>query len=376
MTLKKWTGGRLKVFIVNFSLSALVVFAFAAPVWPDESLASLPAGLEESVDCEECQADGFQSLSEQEKYFFKDCPKRQPPEIDNPDSYWDAHSLFYSISGITQIEVLRAADWVVDLGLPGRSRRPFYSTVRAIRGGYAKLPRWLVVRRIGEFVDAFQIPELSFGDASSAYTVASGGTAGIGGGTLYRVNLLIDWTQHVVGDINRGSGSLVGLDSGLLPGGPLEGAVDGVQWVFTKVLNQVSVVVSRSIEGLIEVGEDTVSYVIHKATRTPHHETTVFLRLPVEVYRAYELWVLEHQNRIFIGEEGALVGRTHAELMHDGLHLDNYLHDRLMVRDGDYIVMMTDRRTFSSAPRDLQAYVVPAAWVLHHHEDSRTLKRE
>ncbi len=333
------------------------------PVYADETVRPWL----QSEECEECRAGVFAVLSHGEKSFFSECPVWSAQPIHRQDSYWDPHALFYTATSVTEIEVLRAADWLIDLTIPGSAKRPFRSTVEGIRHGYAKLPRWLVLRRMGELIDAFQLPELSLGDASSAYDVASGSAGSIGGGTLYRANLLIDWTQHVVGDVNRGPGFLVGRKQGFVPSKPVANVVDSAQWVFTKVLNQASVIVSRSLEGLIEVVEDTTEFFIKAATRTPHHESTVFVRLPVEVYRAYELWVLEHQNKIFVGRKKDFIYATHAQLMHDGSHLDLALHDSVMVEDGEDIFLMTDQRTFLSAPKDLRAYVVPSLWVLHEH---------
>lgn len=302
-----------------------------------------------------------------EARFFTDCPRRQPLRLHSDANPWDLHAALYTTVGMAEVEVIRLADWLMDLPLPGPPVRPFHRVVEGLRAGYHRLPGWLVIRRTGELVDAFQIPEVSLGDATATYTSATGGVSGIGSGTLVRVNKLVDWTQHVHGDLNRAAGGLVGRPTGLI-GWRLPGrAVDSLQGVLIRGFHGVGIVVARAVDGTLTCLERVGEGFVNVWRPRPHRDTTVFFRLPIEVYRIHELWILEHRERVVVTTVEELSRTTHAALAH-GRRRIPLAEWSPVERFGSQladVVVMTTLPVAARAPEALKAYVVPAAWVLN-----------
>ncbi|MBI2104983.1 MAG: hypothetical protein HYT90_05345 [Candidatus Omnitrophica bacterium] len=312
-----------------------------------------------------------------EERFFAGCPRRGRIHLHDERRPWDLHTLLYSGLGVLELEVVRVADWTIDLPLPGQ-HQPLQGMVQGIRSGYNRLPRWRLRRRVGEFVDALQLAELSFGDAAATYSVGPTDLAGPGSGLLIRANKLIDWTQHVTGDVNQLIGMPVGRRRGLIPGTLPERAVDRTQWLLIKLFNAASILVTRTLDYslmTVEVAGETLVNVGH---RPPHQEQTVFLRLPRAAYRAHELWLLEHEAHLVVGDRARFAQATHAALAHPrrwrdpaagggrrrpGSPAKRGLPD--LAAGASEVIVMTTARVVSRAPRELAAYVVPAAWILN-----------
>lgn len=306
-----------------------------------------------------------------EERFFTECPRGRRLHLHHDANPWDLHALLYTTVGMTELEVIRVVDWTIDLPLPGRPLRPVHRTARAVRATYNRLPPWTITQRMGELVDALQVPELSLGDVSSAYSMATGGSAGPGSGTLLRVNKLVDWVQHVSGDANQLSGWLIGRPKGLIRWSLPARSIDGLQGMALKTFHQVNLLGARLVEGAFTTVEMAGEGIVNVGYRRPHQETTVFLRLPVSVYRAHELWILEHQDRLAIGRPHEFAAATHAALAHrrrarPALALPDL--DPSEEQQGP-VVLMTTVQMLARAPASLHAYVVPAAWVL---DDSST----
>jgi small ligand-binding sensory domain FIST len=209
--------------------------------------------------------------------FFKDCPSRGRIRLHEETNPWDAHGLLYTAAGIGELEVLRIADWLVDLPLPGPTLRPFRRSVRAVRRAYHRLPRARPIARFGELVDALQIPEVSLGDASALYSVATGGAAGPGSGLVIRLHKLIDWTQHIAGDVNALLGWPVGRPRGLVRWSGPARVVDGLQRGLLGTLNAVQVFAARVLEGAVTGLELGAEGLVNLGHRRAHADTTVFL---------------------------------------------------------------------------------------------------
>jgi len=302
-----------------------------------------------------------------EARFFAQCPQRHAVRLHREANPWDPHALLYTVLGSSEVEVLRAADWMIDAAVPYSSVRPFQRTMQAIRLHYNRLPRWRVIERVGEFVDALHLAELSFGDATTTHSLATGGTAGPGSGMIVRIDKLTDWTQHVVGDLDRFLGRCIGRSRGLLGWSWPGRAVDRLQWMAVKTANRAMVFVSRVVENTVSAAETGTERVLNVGYQPPHQHTTVFLRLPLEVYRAHELWMLEHRDRLIIGRLDEFAQTTHTTLAHRRRHLSVEAWDPI-ARPGDstpIVIVMTTSRMFARAPRSLRPYVVPAAWILN-----------
>lgn len=301
-----------------------------------------------------------------EERFFADCPQRGPIQLHDERNPWDVHTVLYTTLGVSEVEVVRVADALIDLPLPGAPVHPFRRAIDAIRSGYHRLPDWTVRHRVGEFVDAWQLPELSLGDASATYSVMTGGEAGPGSGMIMRVHKLVDWMQHVTGDINRVSGRVVGRRHGLI-GWSLPGrAVDGLQWLWLEAFHHGSLLVARSVENSLNGVEMVGEGVLNVWHRRPHRESTVFLRMPVAVYRAHELWILEHRPALIIGPRRLFAQATHASLAHrpPRARLADWSPLGPSPDESEPVIVMTTTPVSLRAPASLKPYVVPAAWVL------------
>ncbi len=301
-----------------------------------------------------------------EERFFQDCPRRRFVRLHDERRPWDLHAILYTGLGASEVEALRLADWLIDLPLPGRPLRPFERAADAIRAGYHRLPPWLVIERIGEFVDALQLRELSLGDATSTYSASVGDLRGPGSGMLVRVDKLVDWLQHVTGDLNRLSGRAVMRPQGLVTWSGPGRVVDGAQSVLARTFHRVGVVVARTLEGSLTTVEAAGEGLVNLGYRRPHQETTVFLRLPREVLRAHELWVLERHPQLILGPPELFLASTHAALGHRRRQpaLWQWSDIDRLTQNASAIIVMTTTRVIARAPDELKPYVVPAAWIL------------
>jgi hypothetical protein len=297
--------------------------------------------------------------------FFRDCPQRGYRALHDESSAWDLHHLAYTPMALLEVEFVRLADWTIDAPLPGPPLQPVERALEGLREGYHRLPAWYPIRRTGELVDALHVAELSLGDAAATYSVATGGVSGPGSGMVVRFNRVVDWGQRVVGDLNRALGWPFRLRRGLVSWSAPERAVDGLQWMLAKGFSRASLFVARTLDRGLTGLEMVAEGIINVAYRRPHHEYTVFLRLPIEVYRLHEVWVLEHLPRLVVDVPEGFHRTTHAALAHRRrwISLGEWsAADRF--REGTDVVIMTSARVIARAPASLRPYVVPAAWVV------------
>lgn len=341
-------------------------------------LALLPAGGGADVEAatRDLHADRSPMRAEESR-FFADCRRQRRLRAHHDDRLLDAHGLLYSALNVAEIELIRLADWAVDLPIPGREIRPLERSVRLIRGGYHRLGSRLPARlqggqrRVSELADALQIPELSLGDVAATQTAADGGDLSIGSGTLLRINRLIDWTQHVVGDLNRLAGPPVRRADGLIRWRMPGLTVDAAQDALAKGFHHLGVSLARLLDRGIRGAEDGAEMVVNLGRPTPHQQTTVFLRLPREVWQAHASWADRRRRHLYVGTSEELRTLTHAALCHPTPRQRRAARarpwgspDRLQPMP-DMLVVVMQERTMAKAPAALRRYVVPAAWVLH-----------
>lgn len=313
------------------------------------------------------------SAAAQASDFFKDCPRRHRFSVHHENRLWDLHQLLQIPLATSELEIMRVADWLIDLPLPGSPLRPFRRLTETIRGSYSRLPRWHLTQRFAQFVDAFQIPELSFGDANATYSVATGGVTGPGSGMIIRVHKLVDWTQHITQDVNGLLGKPFGRKRGLISWSLPGETVDLSQWLMVKTFNSVSILVARTLEGGVTGMEMAADGMMNLGRQTPHEQQTVFLRMPMEVYRAHELWMLEHRSRIVVGPPEMFYHATHVSLAHRSKN--HPAMDWLLALDrpdvtASELVVMAPSKVIARAPHALLAHVVPASWVLEASSES------
>jgi len=302
--------------------------------------------------------------------FFSDCPQGGSRTLHDESNAWDLHHLAYTPLGILEVEFVRLADWAIDTPLPGPPLRPVERLLHGIRASYHRLPPWYPIRRAGELMNALHLAELSLGDAAATYSVTTGGVSGPGSGMVVRLNQLVDWTQRVMGDVNRALGWPAGLRRGLIWWSVPERAVDRAQWLLAKGFSRASVFVARTLDRGVTALELAAEGVVNLGHRRPHPQQTVFLRLPMEVYRLHELWVLEHLPRLIIDTPEVFARATHAALAHRRRRIslgEWSAADRF--REGTDVIVMTTVRVIARAPSSLRSYVVPAAWALNESKD-------
>ena len=299
-----------------------------------------------------------------EERFFAECARSRRLTIHHEDYPFDLHTILYTSANLMELEVFRLIDWVIDLPFPGKQVRPCEWTIDGIRHGYHRLGTGWPLPRVGEFVDALQIPELSLGDAASVYTVTSGGTVSAGSGTMVRLNKLIDWTQHLVGDLNGATGRVVGRRRGLVPWSWPGGLVDGVQVGVVRTFHGLSLVIVRGLDRSVQGIETVADVLVNVGRQTPHRERTVFLRMPASVYRAQEAWASRHRWRVFVTTEEELRQVTHAQLFHPRDRRFRLRRWSLTQFDHepDVVIVVTDTRAFARAPHAWQPYVIPVTW--------------
>ncbi len=308
-----------------------------------------------------------------EERFFAGCPSNPPLTIHRDGALFDLHGVLYTTANVTEVEVVRLADWLIDLPIPGPEIRPIEHVFVGIRGLYHQLGHARPLRRVRELVDAFQLRELSLGDATVTYTVSTGGAVSPGSGTIVRANKLIDWTQHIVGDFNEAVGWTIGRPRGALPWALPGQAVDGVQWMLVKTTHALSIALTRTVDGTLSTVERTLEALLNLPRGLPHRGATIFLRLPLGAYRRHEPWILEHQDRLYAGTAEELVGLTHAELFHPPTNIfGGGVHRLRKNLWGDldrfqpppsHVVLVMDARLFRRTPAAFAPYVIPAAWV-------------
>jgi len=299
-----------------------------------------------------------------EERFFAQCARPHHLSIHHEESPADLHAILYTSANLMELEVLRVVDWVIDLPFPGKQMRPCEWTVEGIRHAYHRVGTVWPLPRIGEFVDALQIPELSLGDAASAYTAVTGGYVSAGSGTMVRVNKLIDWTQHVTGDLNQFSGRVVGQQHGLIRWSLPARLVDGIQAGFTRTFHVLSLLVVRGLDHGVRKIETVADVIVNVGQPTSHLERTVFLRMPASVYRAHEAWASRNRRRVFVTTEEELRRVTHAQLFHPRDRQPRLRRWSLQQfdREPEHVIVVTDARVFSHAPHALQPYVIPPSW--------------
>ena len=298
-----------------------------------------------------------------EERFFADCPDRPRLRVHSDASAKDPHAILYTAANLMELEVIRLADWLIDLPVVGREVRPLEGTVDGIRASYARLGKHLLLRRFGELVDAFQLRELSLGDVAAGYSGGPGGSVSPGSGTVARVNKLIDWAQHVTGDINGGLGRTAGRPAGLITWSLPGRTIDRGQRGLIRVFHWASVTVARMLDQGIAGAEGGVEVVVNVPRPAPHRLTTVFVRVPLETYRRYEPWIRRRGSRIYAGTAEDLLQLTHAQLFHHHRRRQRAAAQRAWPDSTTHVMLVMSARTFSTAPNGLAPYVIPAAWV-------------
>ncbi len=310
-----------------------------------------------------------------EERFFSGCANRSRLMLYREGEAPRAHMLLYTVGDLMELEVIRLADWTLDLPIPGPQLRPLEQGVKGLRYLYHRVDASRPVQRVGQLVDALQIPELSFGDLALIYGVATSGM-------LVRVNKLIDWTQDVTGDLNSVVGWPVGRRDGLMRWRAPAQVVDGAQMVIASAVHHVSILAAWLLEKSLAAAEGGVEGVLNIGTPTPHRLTTVCARLPVEVYREYAPWFLAHRRALYIGSADTLATLTHAQLFHPGVWKPRFQWwmrspsgpsgsprdpsrgiPSVARGEASSVILVTNAHTMARAPAALRPYVIPAAWV-------------
>ncbi|MFQ5863285.1 MAG: alkaline phosphatase family protein [Candidatus Brocadiales bacterium] len=134
-------------------------------------------------------------------------------DIDNP---YDLHYLAADVATSFDQRGFRMTDDILDLFIPGPPVRPFDSAINAIARDFkAGQGDNLFVRRTSQLFEALRIRQFDISDGVSMLLFQFFFTQE----NFWRANLVIDWTQDIMGDFNRLLGAPVFHgEKGLIPG--------------------------------------------------------------------------------------------------------------------------------------------------------------
>jgi hypothetical protein len=308
--------------------------------------------------------------------FFAECPGQAKQQVFKKKSYViSLQRTLYSLSNLMELEIIRIGDWLVDVPFPGPPRRPLESFIDSLHYSYNRLGNSRPIERFGEFADALQIPELSLGDISGGYAAFTGGSAFPGSGMIVRFNKLTDWAQNVGHDVNSLFGIPFGKKEGLVNFSFPAKSVDSVQAAVTRIFHSAQIILARTIDFGVSGIDKAVLRCVGFKNRRSHAESTVFFRMPVGVYRANELWFLEHGNKVYAGTKDELSKLNHASIFHiKKMHSAStgnrkqmwYSIDRFMP-EPSIVIAITDERTASTAPKSLLDYLIPVDMVMEEN---------
>ena len=131
-------------------------------------------------------------------------------------SFWDLQQVKDNVVGLTEFEVVRVLDILLDAGIPGHEHRPVETGIERWKDIYAHTSGWLFFDVLGGLFTAIA-PE------KAAY--------GRGYGYFPRVVYLTDWLQQFFGAFNRVGGYAVPGAERLVPGAATAPVNRGVDWL-------------------------------------------------------------------------------------------------------------------------------------------------
>lgn len=131
-------------------------------------------------------------------------------------SFWDLQQAKDNVIGLTEFEVVRVLDLLLDASIPGPEHRPVETGIERWKDLYARTSGWLFFDVLGGLFTALA-PE------KAAY--------GRGYGYFPRIVYLADWLQQLFGALNRVGGYAVPGADRLVPAAATAPVNVGADWL-------------------------------------------------------------------------------------------------------------------------------------------------
>lgn len=155
-------------------------------------------------------------------------------------AFWDLHNIKNNVVGLTEFEVVRTADMLLDTLIPGPERRPVENGIEWVKNEYARLPPCAPVNIVGGLFQAIGPEKLCYGRQEEFFP---------------RFVYLSDWVQETLGECNRVAGYAAPWGDRFIPpriADPGNRAVDwaqnGLIGAYLYVVQFISVAVDRGID--------------------------------------------------------------------------------------------------------------------------------
>ncbi|HHT9120958.1 MAG TPA: alkaline phosphatase family protein [Candidatus Hypogeohydataceae bacterium YC41] len=194
----------------------------------------------------------------------------------NIDNAYDTHFLIADAASVMGQRAVRITDDIMDLAIPGKPVRPLNTSFDLVEDTYYKIPDNVFTKRFAQLLGALRIRQFSVADGLSMIVFGNFYTEG----NLLRAQLVIDWGQDVLGDINKLLGApIYHFEKGLIPGTKYVNryAIDGPQFVVERIRRVAVESITRTFYRGVFYAEDGVSATGNamrtKTWQTPEIET-------------------------------------------------------------------------------------------------------
>ncbi len=200
----------------------------------------------------------------------------------NVDSAYDPHYLLADVASIFDYRATRMPDDILDLLIPGAPIRPINRGFDLAEDAYYAIPENVFTNRFAQLLGALRIKQFNVTDGVSMIVFGNFFTEE----NFLRANLVIDWSQDVLGDINKLAGAPVyGFKKGLVPGTKYfhRYAIDYPQFVMDRIRRAVIETATRTFYRGVFHAEDGVGAIGNamraKTWQTPEIERSL---VPIE----------------------------------------------------------------------------------------------
>ncbi len=175
----------------------------------------------------------------------------------NIDNAYDTHFLLADVASIFDLKATRMPDDILDLLIPGAPVRPLNTGFDLVEDAYYAIPDNVFTKRFAQLLGALRIRQFNVSDGVSMLVFGNFFTEE----NFYRSMLLIDWTQDVLGDINKLFGApIYHFKKGLIPAKYFHRyAIDYPQFVLERTVRAAKETVTRAFYRGIFYAENGVA---------------------------------------------------------------------------------------------------------------------
>lgn len=107
--------------------------------------------------------------------------------------WWDAHNIALNLGAISNQEIVRLGDLVLDVVVPGAPLRPIGSSLGAVEDAYHRLPGGKIKRRGAELVSGLRLHNITIGELINPILSLQ---------HIDRAASVVRWGQNVLGDLS------------------------------------------------------------------------------------------------------------------------------------------------------------------------------